>query len=123
MKGDTTALGPLEDFLSRCEGVEKKASGDYKALCPVHDDHHPSLEVGWYEDGGKGTVRFVCRSRGCDKNAILAALGIDWQDLYRETGTSGGYPARKRVFEIKDAGGRLYGRHHRRGDGEDKDVW
>jgi hypothetical protein len=121
MKDDAMALGPLDNFLSRCEGVEKKANGDYNALCPVHDDHEPSLEVGWYGDGGKGTVRFVCRSRGCDKNAILAALGLDWQDLY--PGTGGGYPARGRLFEIRDAGGRLYGQHHRRGNGEGKAVW
>jgi hypothetical protein len=96
MRGNTTALSLLEHFLSRCEGVEKKANGDYKALCPVHDDHRPSLEVGWYESGEKGTVRFVCRSRGCDKNAILAALGLERKDLYRERGTGGGYPARER---------------------------
>jgi hypothetical protein len=123
MKGNATALGPLEDFLGRCDGVKKEANGDYKALWPVHDDHDPSLEIGWHEDGEKGTVRFVCRSRRCDKNAILAALGLEWKDLYRQRGTGGAHPARERVFEIRDAGGRLYGKHHRRGDGEDKAVW
>jgi hypothetical protein len=102
MRGNTTALSPLEDFLSRCEGVKKKTNGHYEVLCPVHDDHDPSLEVGWYDNGEKGTVRFVCRSRGCDKNAILAALGLEWKDLYRERGTGGGYPAReRRVYGLR----------------------
>ena len=34
----------MERILARLEGVEE-GKGYYKALCPVHDDHNPSLNI------------------------------------------------------------------------------
>ncbi len=70
---------PLEDFLSRLSGV-RSVNGHYKACCPAHDDHDPSLEVGWSED--RETVWFRCWSQGCDKLAILKKLDLRWENLY-----------------------------------------
>ena len=35
----------LKHILSCLEGVEETSAGSYKALCPAHDDHDPSLSV------------------------------------------------------------------------------
>jgi hypothetical protein len=70
---------PLDRFLARLKGVERR-NDHYVALCPGHDDHDPSLEVGWFED--KGTVWFECRSQRCDKPVILEKIGLEWSDLY-----------------------------------------
>jgi hypothetical protein len=41
---------PVERVLDRLEQV-KPCNGGYKALCPAHDDHNPSLSIGEGEDG------------------------------------------------------------------------
>ncbi|RLC35681.1 hypothetical protein DRH29_05935, partial [candidate division Kazan bacterium] len=35
----------LDDFLSLLKGVKAGRDGEYKALCPGHNDHQPSLSV------------------------------------------------------------------------------
>ena len=42
-------------------------------LCPVHDDHHPSLDV---REGNNGKPLVHCRSRGCAYEQILKAVGL-----------------------------------------------
>jgi hypothetical protein len=49
------------------------------AKCPVHSpDRKPSLTIG---TGRDRSVVFKCQSQGCDKGAIIAALGLTWQDV------------------------------------------
>jgi putative DNA primase/helicase len=40
----------LREFLGRLKGVRRSGSG-WMALCPVHEDHDPSLSI--REDGGR----------------------------------------------------------------------
>jgi hypothetical protein len=49
-----------------------------KALCPVHGDRHPSLDVA---QGERGAL-LVCRSHDCAASAIVEALGLTMADLF-----------------------------------------
>ncbi len=75
---------PLALMLSRLVGVSKTASG-YLARCPAHHDRAPSLSI---SEGKDGRVLLHCWA-GCQTQAVLAALGLSWGDLF---------PARERRF-------------------------
>lgn len=57
-----------ESILSRL-GAEQNGSG-WKALCPAHNDHKPSLSI---DEGTDGRLLYVCRA-GCEPPAVAAAL-------------------------------------------------
>lgn len=69
-------MAKLQEVLGaihRVTGQEPKRSGkNYKALCPAHEDTHPSLVVG---ETANGHATLKCMS-GCDTSAVLAALGL-----------------------------------------------
>ena len=67
----------VDDFLARLRGVEADRSGGYKALCPGHDDHEPSLSV--READGKILVRCFA---GCTLVDILKPLNLEVKDLF-----------------------------------------
>ncbi|NLF02859.1 MAG: hypothetical protein GX601_18000 [Anaerolineales bacterium] len=68
----------LRAFLDRLQGVTASGNG-YLALCPAHSDHRPSLSVS--EHDGKILVNcFV----GCTAEHIVAALGLQMNDLFTE---------------------------------------
>lgn len=50
----------------------------WMAHCPAHQDHSPSLSI---RDGRDGRVLITCFA-GCEKTAILKALGLTWRDLF-----------------------------------------
>jgi len=56
----------------------KKNGVGYKAKCPAHDDHEPSLSIGSGEDG---RVLLHCHA-GCELDAICAAMNIEPGDLF-----------------------------------------
>ncbi|WP_216677728.1 phage/plasmid primase, P4 family [Streptomyces sp. MNP-20] len=67
----------LSEFLARFpEVVEER--GEYGVPCPVHDDHKPSLFFRLKEDG---RLLVQCWA-GCDRGAILEALGMHSADLF-----------------------------------------
>ena len=56
------------------KGCNPQPSGaGFKACCPAHDDHNPSLSV---FPGDKGGVGIKCHSQGCTYKDILEALGL-----------------------------------------------
>ena len=67
----------LDRVLDRLDGMRRNGSG-YRALCPAHDDHDPSLDV----SSGQRGVLVICRSQGCSLEAIVAALGLTVADLF-----------------------------------------
>jgi len=67
----------IDRVLPKLNGVTKSGAG-YKALCPAHDDHNPSLSVTSATDGG---VLLKCHA-GCTYPNIIAALG---NNLLRDT--------------------------------------
>lgn len=52
--------------------------GKWVAKCPAHADRIPSLSI---TEGRKHPVVFTCRSQGCSREDILAAMGISWGDV------------------------------------------
>ncbi len=66
-----------ERLLGRLDGVVRTGERRWSARCPAHDDRSPSLSV--REDGTR--VLFHCHA-GCAPEAVLAALGLGWRDLY-----------------------------------------
>ncbi|PRX90848.1 DUF3987 domain-containing protein [Allonocardiopsis opalescens] len=65
-----------EVVLPRLEGIRKQA-GYYMARCPAHPDRQPSLSV---SVGKEHPVVFHCHA-GCERDAILDALGLTWAEL------------------------------------------
>lgn len=58
--------------------------GKWRARCPAHDDAHPSLSV----TQGHSGVLLRCWSRGCDPEAITAALGLTVRHLFSDADTT-----------------------------------
>lgn len=67
---------PLNDVLTRLEGVRHDGALQFSARCPAHDDKEPSLSVSW----GNGKV-VLHDHAGCTNEAILRALNLKWSDL------------------------------------------
>ena len=54
----------------------------WKALCPVHGDHHASLEIAV---GRNGKTLLICRSHGCAVKDVLDAKGLKFSDLFADS--------------------------------------
>lgn len=65
------------DALHAKGGPVRKVGRETVAVCPAHDDHHPSLNVGEAPDG---RVLLVCRSQGCQYGDVMRALNLDPRD-------------------------------------------
>jgi hypothetical protein len=81
-----------EEVLGRFPGEHKrKSKTDADVLCPVHDDHTPSLGVDLRQNGAGPRVVLTCRSRGCEYSEIIQAVGLTGADLkLQENGTAYG---------------------------------
>ena len=55
-----------------------RTEGGWKALCPAHDDNHPSLSV---TEGDNGRVLLYCHA-GCSTESVLRAIGLSFRDLF-----------------------------------------
>jgi hypothetical protein len=66
----------LELVLGKLSGV-RKHGGYWMARCPAHDDAHASLSIA---RGTSQPVVFKCHA-GCDRDAILDALGLELTDV------------------------------------------
>ena len=69
---------PLDTVLERLAHVKKVGEGKYQARCPAHDDRTPSLTINEADDG---KVLLRCWA-GCETEAVVAALGLTWRDLF-----------------------------------------
>jgi putative DNA primase/helicase len=78
-----------EGILSQFPGEHRrKSKTDADVICPVHDDHNPSLGVDLRQNGAGPKVVINCRSRGCEYAAILGAIGLTAADLTFNGGVS-----------------------------------
>jgi putative DNA primase/helicase len=76
------ALDWYEGILSQFPGEHRrKSKTDADVICPVHDDHNPSLGVDLRQNGASPKVVLNCRSRGCSYPDILGAIGLSDADL------------------------------------------
>jgi hypothetical protein len=67
----------VANVLDRLERVKRCGAG-WMARCPAHTDRNPSLAVGVGRDG---RVLLYCHA-GCPTETVLAALGLEWRDLF-----------------------------------------
>lgn len=72
---------PVENLLSRLDRVRQTGPDRWIARCPgpnhAHGDRHPSLNISEKPDG-----RVLIKCFSCETPAILAALGLEFSDLY-----------------------------------------
>lgn len=68
---------PVTAVLERLAGVTPSGGG-WKALCPAHDDHQPSLQV---DEGDDGRCLVHCFA-ACTPESIVAAIGLQMSDLF-----------------------------------------
>jgi putative DNA primase/helicase len=86
-KKTTNAFTPqtldwYEGILSQFPGEHRrKSKTDADVICPVHDDHNPSLGVDLRHNGACPKVVMKCRSQGCEYSEILQAVGLTDADL------------------------------------------
>lgn len=90
----------IVEFLARFEKVKAgHAIGRWMARCPAHGDKRPSLAIR-YEDDGR--ILLHCFS-GCDPEAILGAVGMQFSDLFPEPLTREFIPKIAAPFSALDA--------------------
>lgn len=70
----------IEVLLSRLDKVRKSGPDCWLARCSAHEDHTPSLTVRELVDG---RVLVHCFA-GCSTADVLAAVGLEFSDLYPE---------------------------------------
>lgn len=108
--GDHMTATTVDDVLSRLKGVKAAGNGQWKALCPAHDDANPSLSV----KGDGRRVLLHCFA-GCQYADIMAALGLSANGNGRGPATSKPttpkptQPARRIVatYDYRDAAGQV----------------
>lgn len=82
----------VETLLSRLDKPRQTGHGRWLARCPAHADKTPSLSIRELEDG---RVLIHCFP-GCAPAAILAAVGLEFSDLFPEQPlTDRGSPERR----------------------------
>lgn len=78
----TVRVAPIDRFLGGCSDWRCTRDPDaWRAICPAHTDSTPSLVIRRNPDG---MVWFKCWA-GCEKEAILDALGLTWRDCYEDS--------------------------------------
>ncbi len=84
-------------FLERLQNVRRVHDQQYQASCPAHRDSEPSLSVTFTAE----RILLHCFA-GCSTDAIVAALGLEWRDLFAapmDTPSGGGEAAKRRSGE------------------------
>lgn len=71
-------MTPLDKLLPHLNKVRSVRPGEWRACCPAHDDHNPSLSI---KEGGDGTLLLKCWA-GCSAQAIVTAVGLTMRDLF-----------------------------------------
>ncbi|MDS4027630.1 MAG: DNA primase [Candidatus Contendobacter sp.] len=68
----------VETLLSRLDKPRPTGPGRWLVRCPAHEDRSPSLSVRELEDG---RILVHCFT-GCSTGDVLAAVGLEFSDLY-----------------------------------------
>ena len=102
---------PLEIVLAQLPDARPDGKG-FKACCPAHEDHNPSLVITLAEDG---KVLLRCWS-GCSTDSIVEAMGLRMQDLFPASDHQRHAPLpkakkEKRIFATADEALVDYERH------------
>jgi len=71
------------ELIKRLRRAQGRGEGQWRACCPAHEDHTPSLEI--RESNGK--ILLWCGA-GCSVESICDALGIKVRDLHYDVASS-----------------------------------
>lgn len=71
---------PIDDLLSRLDGVKRTGANTWIARCPSHSDKSPSLSVRVADS----SVVLVHCFAGCTVHEVVDAVGMDVSDLFPE---------------------------------------
>lgn len=69
-------MRPVENLVQRLNA--RRSGQGWKANCPAHDDHVPSLSI---KEGADGRVLLKCFA-GCSTDSVLAAIELKARDLF-----------------------------------------
>jgi putative DNA primase/helicase len=95
-------MKPLQRVLALLDGVEQ-LNGYYKALCPAHADHDPSLSV---REGNDGQVLLHCHNN-CTPEKVVGAIGLTMSDLFPHPRRNGkGHRRKIAEYDYHNAAGR-----------------
>jgi DNA primase len=89
-----------DTLLARLDKVKTSGHGKWLACCPAHPDKRPSLHIKECDDG---RVLVHCFT-GCSVGDILAAVGLEFSDLFPEKLDLPDHhkPAERQSFPAKD---------------------
>jgi hypothetical protein len=89
-----------DPLLAKLDGVRATGPGRSLARCPVpaHDDRTPSLSVRELDDG---RILLHCFG-GCAVEDVLAAIGLDFDDLFPDKLNEHRYSPERRPFHATD---------------------
>ena len=94
------AFSPLDIVLDALRGHgfdPQEKAGKWKALCPAHLDHNPSLAI---KEADDGRVLVYCLSHQCAFRDIARAIGLEEKDFFPANGRY--TPSRPKPPEFKD---------------------
>jgi hypothetical protein len=86
-------------LLSRLDRVKRTGPDRYIARCPAHDDKGPSLAVRELDDGRTLVHCFA----GCSVHEVVAALGLELDDLFPPRPLADGRKPERNPFSAADA--------------------
>lgn len=69
----------IDIIIEKLEKCRQAGYSRYIACCPAHDDKSPSLSVRQVD----GKILLHCHA-GCEPDAVLAALGLRWSDVFED---------------------------------------
>lgn len=69
----------LNEFITYFNGVKTNNGKEYMALCPAHNDKHPSLSIGYSHE--QKHILIHCHA-GCQAEDVLSCVGLTLKDLY-----------------------------------------
>jgi hypothetical protein len=94
-------MSPLGRVQAALEAAGSRRQGAMSWTCPAHDDQRASLSV---QEGRDGRVVLRCHA-ACETRDVIAALGLDWSDLFPERPSSRAKPVDH--YRYVDESGRL----------------
>jgi putative DNA primase/helicase len=94
-----SAPAHLQRLLARLDGVKRtgKASEQYSAKCPSHDDRHASLSVKCGGNKHADAVVVHCHA-GCPTADVLAAIDLTTADLFQDQTRRGVQVERRHMY-------------------------
>ncbi len=95
-------IDPIENILSRLDGVKETKPDQWIAICPSHADRNPSLAIKRGEDG---RVLLKCWA-GCRAGDVVEDTGLELKDLFdqpikcRKPSRQRLYPNYKKILQM-----------------------